>query len=146
MPFWLRDAHFESTSIRLTSPKTRKPDQSIQLYPICPKGIPEHRGGYHKSSRTRDESQRIAGQAYSRAYNTPFKSSRLQGIPIGHTVPFHSSATVQPTSRLHGILHSSHDPDRLRGLLSNPITQPTTFRRSIQRGFRLRGVQPLSHA
>jgi hypothetical protein len=31
-------------------------------------------------------------------------------------------------------------------LLSNPITQPTTFRRSIQRGFRLRGVQPLSHA
>jgi len=31
-------------------------------------------------------------------------------------------------------------------LLPNPITQPTTFRRSIQRGFRLRGVQPLSHA
>jgi hypothetical protein len=51
----------------------------------------------NKSSRTREESQRIAGQAYSRAYNTPFKSSRLQGIPDGHTVPFHSSTT--PTIR-----------------------------------------------
>ena len=58
------------------------------------------RGGRsNKSSRTRDESQRIAGQAYSRAYNTPFKSSRLQGIPVGHTVPFHSSATLRLTLR-----------------------------------------------
>ena len=59
---------------------------------------PDRGGRYHKSSRTRDESQRIAGQAYSRAYNTPFKSSRLQGIPVGHTVPFHSSATPRPAS------------------------------------------------
>ena len=70
------------------------------------------RGGRsNKSSRTRDESQRIAGQAYSRAYNTPFKSSRLQGIPVGHTVPFHSSATLRLTSEPQRIQHPSHDPD-----------------------------------
>lgn len=74
--------------------------------------IVENRGGrFHKSSRTRDESQRIAGQAYSRAYNTPFKSSRLQGIPAGHTVPFHSSATSRPTSGPVRVSHPSHDPD-----------------------------------
>lgn len=38
----------------------------------------------HKSYRTRDESQRIAVQDYSHAYNTPFKSSRLQGISVRH--------------------------------------------------------------
>ena len=70
------------------------------------------RGGRsNKSSRTRDESQRIAGQAYSRAYNTPFKSSRLQGIPVGHTVPFHSSATLRLTSEPQRVQHPSHDPD-----------------------------------
>jgi hypothetical protein len=58
-----------------------------------------------------DESQRIAGQAYSHAYNTPFKSSRLQGIPVGHTVPFHSSAAPRPTSGPQRVQHPSHDPD-----------------------------------
>ena len=84
-----------------------------------------NRGGrYHKSSRTRDESQRIAGQAYSRAYNTPFKSSRLQGIPAGHTVPFHSSATPRPASGPGRDSHPSHDPD----------CQKTVYRQIQSRG------------
>jgi hypothetical protein len=81
---------FPDTPIQIHSPHRDAPPQ---FHPICPYVSGPEEEGYHKSSRTRDESQRIAGQAYSRAYNTPFKSSRLQGIPIGHTVPFHSSAT-----------------------------------------------------
>lgn len=89
----------------------------------------------HKSSRTRDESQRIAGQAYSRAYNTPFKSSRLQGIPAGHTVPFHSSATTRPASGPDRDSHPSHDPDC-----------PKTVYRQIQSRSRLHFVDLSSGA
>jgi hypothetical protein len=53
----------------------------------------------NKSSRTRDESQQIAGQAYSHAYNTPFKSSRLQGISVCHSNRFNSNATPGNFSR-----------------------------------------------
>ena len=96
-----------SSSIPRLRPETGKP-------PLLSDHNTTHtlRGGRsNKSSRTRDESQRIAGQAYSRAYNTPFKSSRLQGIPVGHTVPFHSSATLRPASEPRRIQHPSHDPD-----------------------------------
>ena len=38
----------------------------------------------HKIQRTRDESQRIVENFYSHAYNTPFKSSRIQAIRVSH--------------------------------------------------------------
>lgn len=56
----------------------------------------------NKSSRTRDESQRIAGQAYSRAYNTPFKSSRLQAISVCH-----SFLAIRTRAR-HTLPHAMH--------------------------------------
>jgi hypothetical protein len=51
--------------------------------------------------RTRDESQQIAVQDYSRAYNTPFNSSRLQGISVCHYNRCHSSATHTRSSIQH---------------------------------------------
>ena len=125
-------------------PRTNKAGLRVQEQrkPIRNRG-----GRYHKSSRTRDESQRIAGQAYSRAYNTPFKSSRLQGIPDGHTVPFHSSATPRPASGPGRNSHPSHDPDCQKTVYRQIQSRGRLhFVRSIQRGFRLRGVQPLSHS
>ena len=93
---------------QFTRPRTRKLPNH---HPQTPTPHTLRGGRSNKSSRTRDESQRIAGQAYSHAYNTPFKSSRLQGIPVGHTVPFHSSAAPRPTSGPQRIQHPSHDPD-----------------------------------
>ena len=66
----------------------------------------------NKSSRTRDESQQIAGQAYSHAYNTPFKSSRLQGISVCHSNRFNSNATLRHTFRDPRRCEPGYDPER----------------------------------
>src|SRR2546429_7403779 len=64
----------------------------------------------HKSSRTRDESQQIAVQDYSHAYNTPFKSSRLQGISVCHFNRFDSFATPNDLSIERRIANTRYDP------------------------------------
>ena len=99
----------------------------------------------HKSSRTRDESQRIAGQAYSHAYNTPFKSSRLQGIPDGHynSFPF-DALRPRPASGPRRIPTQAMIRTPKKSIVKS--NHAADYISSFQRGFRLRGVQPLSHA